>query len=245
VTITDLHALIWQWVLAVAGQWVWILTSTILAAALTIVSAVRHEPIPRRAISWMIASALVVASFLAWRAERIALLTTRVALEKTGATLQAEREARGNIEQVHPWLRYAYGLENYEGSSEQAGNRDRVITRSSPPIRLHYARYSEANPVGFVFGIRNDNEKAPIWGVALTAFFIGDGVRVISHGTWISNLDNYEYVCGFQLISGQREMNCDSLRVLFPHPGEYTIRLVINALGLGEVRYDLPVVLID
>jgi len=143
------------------------------------------------------------------------------------------------IDRVYPFLRYAFQLENYDGSANKAGNEDRIILESSPPVRLHY---SKGRAFWFDFGVANLNYKAPIDNIMFSVTFLDEGLTVTPEGHWGKSLDNQNFLFHFQSINAQAGLNGDGgLSVIFPRPGKYTIQLVINAKGLGQKKRDLPV----
>lgn len=146
-----------------------------------------------------------------------------------------------SIDRVYPYLRYAFQLENYDGSTNTAGNEDRIILESSPPVRLHY---SKGNRFWFDFGVANLNAKAPIDNVMFSVTFLDEGLTVTPGGHWGKSLENQKFLFHFPSINAQAGLNGDEgLWVTFPRPGKYTIQLVINAKGLGQKTRDLPVIL--
>ena len=145
-----------------------------------------------------------------------------------------------SIDRVYPFLRYAYQLENYDGSTEKAGNENRVILESSPPVRL---RYSKTRAFWFDFGVANLNDKAPIYNVMFSVTFLDDGLTVTPEGHWGTALANQKFLFHFQSVNARAGLNGDGgLSVIFPRPGRYTIQLVINVKGLGDTTRNLPVI---
>ncbi len=153
----------------------------------------------------------------------------------TGAQAESAR-----IDRVYPFLRYANQLENYDGSTEKAGNENRVILESSPPVRLHY---SKARSFWFDFGVANLNDKAPIYNVMFSVTFLDEGLTVIPEGHWGTDVANQKFSFQFQSINARAGLNGDGgLSVIFPHPGRYTLQLVINVKWLGDTIRNLPVI---
>lgn len=148
-----------------------------------------------------------------------------------------------SMDLVFPFLRYAHMLENYDGSTEKDGNENRAILESSPPVRLHFDQYSAGHLPWFDFGVVNLNQKAPMDNVIFTVTFLDDGLIVTPDGHWATDVTNQQFSFQFPSINAQSGLNGDGgITVLFPRRGKYTIRLVINARGLGSKIRDLPVI---
>lgn len=173
-------------------------------------------------------------------------MTATTASSRATRLVQVERLNPGR---VYPFLRFAYALENYAGSTDQTGNENRAIHPGSPPVNLHWDRYDTHPPARrpwFDFGIANYHVAEALGNAILSVRFLDAGLVVEAEGDWEENRANAEYIFRFQEpINAGFGLNGNGLlRVSFPRRDRSTIRLSITAAGLPEVVQILSVVLV-
>jgi hypothetical protein len=154
-----------------------------------------------------------------------------------------------------PVLRDADVLQHYAGATDFGGvqHKNVDLPENPQPVTLNfnlYQRQLAADQTFFNFGIRNTHPNETLRSPRMRVQFpVVPGLTVNATANpgdepWTAIWTNQVYTFAFPTINaGEAYSGTGVLRVTFPSPGQYPIKLTITGEGLRPIRRTLLVML--
>ena len=152
-------------------------------------------------------------------------------------TVQASPVERLDESKIALGLRYAYEFDGYLGATNRLGNENRKF---DPTVPLRKP-YSPNEACRFVFSVINENAGLPLGGVSLQILFLDRGLKVTESKGWDAQRTNEHYSFRFLSPINNIPQNAEAIVIVFPHPGIYSLRYMIDGSGIRTIEGSIPV----